>query len=91
MSRALTSETSVDPQMADDHLGLVDAYERSDVAAARRIIVDHNAPAKQNQRADLAALSVRSPQPGSSQPGSSQPGSSQPGSSQPGSSQTRET
>ena len=60
MSRALTSETSVNPQMAADHLALVDAYERADVAEVRRIIREHSARAKQNQRAGLAALAVRS-------------------------------
>lgn len=60
MSRALTSETSVNPQMAADHLALVDAYGRADVAEVRRIIREHSAIAKQNQRAGLAALAVRS-------------------------------
>ena len=60
MSRALTSETSVNPQMADDHLALVNAYERADVEEVRRIIRDHSARAKQNQRVDLAALAGRS-------------------------------
>ena len=60
MSRALTSETSVNPQMADDHLALVEAYERADVVEVRRIIREHSVRAKQNQRADLAALLARS-------------------------------
>jgi flavin reductase (DIM6/NTAB) family NADH-FMN oxidoreductase RutF/DNA-binding GntR family transcriptional regulator len=60
MSRALTSETSVNPQMADDHLALVEAYERADVVEVRRIIREHSVRAKENQRADLAALLARS-------------------------------
>jgi len=59
MSRALTSETSVNPQMAADHLALADAYDRADVAEVRRIIREHSAGAKRNQRADLAALAIR--------------------------------
>ena len=59
MSRALTSETSVNPQMAADHLALADAYERANFAEVRRIIREHSAGAKRNQRADLAALAIR--------------------------------
>ena len=60
MSSALTSETSVNPQMAADHLALVEAYKRADVVEVRRIIREHSVRAKQNQRADLAALVTRS-------------------------------
>jgi Flavin reductase like domain len=93
MSRALTSETSVNPRMADDHLALVDAYESADVAEVRRIIRDHNTRAKQNQRADLAALAARSAASPTlpSQNASSQAVSSQAVSSQAVSSQPRET
>ena len=30
----------------DDHLALVDAYERGDLAAAKRIVIAHNERAK---------------------------------------------
>ena len=46
MLRAVTTETSVSPRVAHDHLDLVEAYERGDLARARDIIIGHNARAK---------------------------------------------
>jgi benzoate/toluate 1,2-dioxygenase reductase subunit len=61
MLRAVTSATSISPQIAQDHLDLVEAYERADLAHARRIILDHHTRAKQNMRANFAALSSQIP------------------------------
>lgn len=55
MTRALTPGRSVDPHMADEHLALVDAYDRADGVEARAVITAHNAHAKAQQRADLTA------------------------------------
>jgi 4-nitrophenol 2-monooxygenase / 4-nitrocatechol 4-monooxygenase, reductase component len=59
MLRAVTTETSVSPRVAQDHLDLVEAYEMADLARARAIIIDHNARAKKSMRARLAARSSR--------------------------------
>jgi 4-nitrophenol 2-monooxygenase / 4-nitrocatechol 4-monooxygenase, reductase component len=59
MSRALASSSSVQPDMADEHVNLVEAFQRGDIAAVRHVIMDHNEHAKANQRADLAALDAR--------------------------------
>ncbi|MDQ1484199.1 MAG: hypothetical protein QOF35_2275, partial [Actinomycetota bacterium] len=59
MLRAFTTETSVSPRVAQDHLALVEAYEMSDLERARAIILDHHARAKRNMRARFAARSSR--------------------------------
>jgi benzoate/toluate 1,2-dioxygenase reductase subunit len=59
MLRAVTTETSISPRVAQDHLDLVEAYEMADVARARAIMIDHNARAKKSMRARLAARSSR--------------------------------
>ena len=46
MLRAFTTETSVSPRVAQDHLDLVEAYEMSDLPRARAIILGHHARAK---------------------------------------------
>ena len=53
MARALPAEVSVDTHLVDDHLALVKAYERGDLAAARRVILEHNDRAKATQRAGI--------------------------------------
>ena len=52
MSRAITTATtgSVTPDMAEEHLALVAAYERADIAAVRELIIEHNLHARENQR-----------------------------------------
>ncbi len=59
MLRAFTTETSVSPRVAQDHLDLVEAYETADLARARGIIFDHHARAKTSMRAHFAARSSR--------------------------------
>ena len=53
MARALPAEVSVDTHLVDDHLALVEAYERGDLAAAKRVILEHNDRAKATQRAGI--------------------------------------
>ena len=57
MLRAVTTETSISPRVAQDHLDLVEAYEAADVPRARAIIIEHNARAKKSMRKRLAARS----------------------------------
>ena len=45
-------------ELTADGLSMADAYDRADVAEVRRIIREHSAGAKRNQRADLA-LAIR--------------------------------
>jgi flavin reductase (DIM6/NTAB) family NADH-FMN oxidoreductase RutF/DNA-binding GntR family transcriptional regulator len=59
MLRAFTTETSVSPRVAQDHLDLVEAYEMADLARARAIIFDHHARAKRSMQAHFAARSSR--------------------------------
>ena len=59
MLRAFTTETSVSPRVAQDHLDLVEAYEMSDLPRARAIIIGHHARAKKSMRAHFAARSSR--------------------------------
>jgi flavin reductase (DIM6/NTAB) family NADH-FMN oxidoreductase RutF/DNA-binding GntR family transcriptional regulator len=59
MLRAVTTDTSISPTVAQDHLNLVEAYEMADVARARAIIIDHNARAKRSMRTRLEARSRR--------------------------------
>ena len=54
MARALVHDASVDPHLLADHLDLVDALERADRTAVRRVMTAHNERAKQTQRAALA-------------------------------------
>ena len=39
--------------MAEEHLALVAAYERADIAAVRELIIEHNLHARENQRSYL--------------------------------------
>ena len=55
MGQALTTETEVTPQVAQDHLDLVAAYEAGDLAAAQRLLVDHNERSKATMRAHATA------------------------------------
>jgi flavin reductase (DIM6/NTAB) family NADH-FMN oxidoreductase RutF len=53
MSRALTSDVEVSEQLINDHRQLVAAYDRGDLAAAKRVISAHNERAKATQRAGI--------------------------------------
>jgi DNA-binding GntR family transcriptional regulator len=53
MSRALPSEADTDPQLITDHVDLVDAVERADLPAVRRVLTAHNERAKATQRAGI--------------------------------------
>jgi len=53
MARALSTEIEVSDTLVADHLALVDAYERGDLAAAKSIITAHNERAKATQRAGI--------------------------------------
>jgi benzoate/toluate 1,2-dioxygenase reductase component len=53
MTRALSTTTGVDGGIAADHVEIVDAYDRADLAAAREVIVRHAAHAKTAQRAGI--------------------------------------
>jgi len=53
MARALTPEVAVSPHLVQDHLELVDAYERADLDAVKRVITAHNERAKATQRAGI--------------------------------------
>ena len=59
MLRAFTTETSVSPRVAQDHVDLVEAYEMSDLPRVRAIIIGHHARAKKSMRAQFAARSSR--------------------------------
>jgi DNA-binding GntR family transcriptional regulator len=60
MTRALAASASVKPDMAEEHLRLVAAFEQADLGAVRQLIIEHTMHAKANQRADLATLKSRS-------------------------------
>jgi flavin reductase (DIM6/NTAB) family NADH-FMN oxidoreductase RutF/DNA-binding FadR family transcriptional regulator len=53
MARALSTEVDVSDHLVQDHRQLVDAYRRADLAAAKRIIIEHNERAKATQRAGI--------------------------------------
>jgi len=53
MSRALTSDVEVSEHLINDHRQLVDAYDRADLAAAKKVIAEHNERAKATQRAGI--------------------------------------
>jgi DNA-binding FadR family transcriptional regulator len=53
MSRALTSDVEVSEQLIIDHRQLVDAYDRGDLVAAKKVIAAHNERAKATQRAGI--------------------------------------
>jgi DNA-binding GntR family transcriptional regulator len=53
MARALTPEVAANPHLVNDHLELVDAYQRADLDAAKRVISAHNERAKATQRAGI--------------------------------------
>jgi flavin reductase (DIM6/NTAB) family NADH-FMN oxidoreductase RutF/DNA-binding FadR family transcriptional regulator len=53
MSRALSREVEVSEHLVNDHLRLVEAYERCDLPAAKEVIVAHNERAKATQRAGI--------------------------------------
>jgi 4-nitrophenol 2-monooxygenase / 4-nitrocatechol 4-monooxygenase, reductase component len=50
MSRALGTQVAIDPQLTQDHLELASAYERSDIAAVRDLLIRHTERAKMSQR-----------------------------------------
>jgi len=55
MGQALTTETQVTPQVAQDHVDLVAAYEAGDLTAAHRLLIDHNKRSKATMRAHVEA------------------------------------
>lgn len=55
MTQVLRDGQWVDEQVPGDHAELVDAFERGDREAARRIVVEHSERAKSTMRAALAA------------------------------------
>jgi len=57
MDQALKDGHWVDGAVADDHLELVDAFERGDQAAARRCIMAHNEHAKATMRSAMESAS----------------------------------
>jgi len=48
-----------DPHLVSDHFDLVDALERRDLAAVRRVLTAHNDHAKATQRAGILRLGGR--------------------------------
>ena len=50
MARALPLDVAADPHLASDHFELVDALERGDLPAVRRVLTGHNERAKATQR-----------------------------------------
>jgi 4-nitrophenol 2-monooxygenase / 4-nitrocatechol 4-monooxygenase, reductase component len=50
MARALPADMAADPHLRSDHFDLIDALERGDRAAARRVMTAHNERAKATQR-----------------------------------------
>jgi flavin reductase (DIM6/NTAB) family NADH-FMN oxidoreductase RutF/DNA-binding GntR family transcriptional regulator len=53
MTRALSAQVGASPELVEDHRRLVDAYERGDLDAVKRIITAHNERAKASQRAGI--------------------------------------
>jgi flavin reductase (DIM6/NTAB) family NADH-FMN oxidoreductase RutF/DNA-binding FadR family transcriptional regulator len=53
MARALTPDVAATPHLVQDHLELVEAYERADLDAVKRVITAHNERAKATQRAGI--------------------------------------
>ena len=56
MSRSLLSGEQGGPELADDHVALIDAYERSDLEAARAALVRDTGRAVQLHRDRLEAV-----------------------------------
>jgi flavin reductase (DIM6/NTAB) family NADH-FMN oxidoreductase RutF/DNA-binding GntR family transcriptional regulator len=54
MAQALLDDMDAAPHLVTDHDELVDALERRDMTAVRRVMVSHNEHAKQTQRAGIA-------------------------------------
>jgi benzoate/toluate 1,2-dioxygenase reductase subunit len=59
MARALLDDMDADPHLGSDHTELVDALERKDLAAVRRVMVSHNEHAKATQRAGMLRIGGR--------------------------------
>ena len=55
ITHTYTDSTVADPELAEDHRRLLEAYERGDVEAARRAVREHAERASTNQRAAIAA------------------------------------
>ena len=53
MAQALPSEADTDPHLITDHFDLVEALERADLPAVRRVLTEHNERAKATQRAGI--------------------------------------
>ena len=63
MARALPAEMDADPHLRSDHFDLIDALERRDLDAVRRVMTSHNERAKETQREGIlrAGAGCRSP------------------------------
>lgn len=59
MARALLDDQDADPHLMAEHLEQVDALERRDLAALRRVMVSHNEHAKATQRAGMLRVGGR--------------------------------
>lgn len=52
-ARALTGDVRAAPELLEEHQGLVEAYERGDLPAAREVVKAHSERSKQTQRAGI--------------------------------------
>jgi len=59
MARALPPDLDAGQHLVDDHFDLVDALERADLPAVRRVMTAHNEHAKATQRAGILRLGGR--------------------------------
>jgi flavin reductase (DIM6/NTAB) family NADH-FMN oxidoreductase RutF len=57
--RTYTRTTDADPELADDHRRLVEAYEHHDIDAARRAVLEHAERTTKSQRAAIQAKEER--------------------------------
>ena len=53
MAQALPHDLPGDPHLVTDHVDLIDALERADLPAVRRVLTSHNERAKATQRAGI--------------------------------------
>ena len=60
MAQALPGDTDTDPHLVTDHFDLVEALERADLPAVRRVLTAHNERAKATQRAGIERRGGRS-------------------------------
>jgi 4-nitrophenol 2-monooxygenase / 4-nitrocatechol 4-monooxygenase, reductase component len=53
MAQALPTDVDVDPHLASEHVDLIDALERRDLASVKQVMTSHNEHAKATQRAGI--------------------------------------